>query len=38
VFADVLAYSIVWGAVGALVAALLGSVVLWGVLIANAAR
>jgi len=37
-FADVLAYSVVWGAVGTLVIALLGSAVLWGVLIVNAAR
>jgi hypothetical protein len=36
--ADVLAFSIVWGAVGTLIVALLGAVVLWGVLIANAAR
>ena len=36
--AEVLAYSVVWGAVGAVVAALLGSVVLWGVLLASAAR
>jgi hypothetical protein len=37
-FADVLAYSVVWGAVGTLVLALLGSLILWGVLIVNAAR
>ena len=36
--ADVLAYFVVWGAVGAVFVALLGSAVLWGVLIANAAR
>jgi hypothetical protein len=36
--AEVLAYSVVWGAVGAVVTALLGSVVLWGLLLASAAR
>jgi hypothetical protein len=36
--ADVLAYSVVWGAVGALAAGLLGAVLLWGVLLANAAQ
>ena len=36
--ADVVAYSVVWGAVGALVAGLLGAVLLWGVLLANAAQ
>ena len=36
--ADVLAYSVVWGAVGALAAGLFGAVLLWGVLIANAAQ
>lgn len=36
--AEVLAYTIVWSAVGAVVAALLGSVVLWGVLLGIAAR
>ena len=36
--ADVVALSVVWGAVGAVVVALLGSVVLWGVLLASAAR
>ena len=36
--ADVLAYFVVWGAVGAVFVALLGSAVLWGVLIASAAR
>ena len=35
---DAAAYLVVWGVVGTLVAALLGSVVLWGILIANAAR
>ena len=36
--ADVLAYFVVWGILGALAAALLGSVVLWGVLVANTAQ
>ena len=36
--ADLLAYSIVWGAVGAAVVALLGSVLLWGVLLVTAAH
>ncbi len=36
--AGVLAYSVVWGAVAALFAALLGSLVLWGVLLASAAH
>lgn len=36
--AEVLAYSVVWGMVVAAVAALLGSVLLWGVLLANAAH
>ena len=36
--ADVVAYAVVWGVVGAVVAALLGSVVLWGVLLASAAQ
>jgi hypothetical protein len=35
---DAVALSVVWGAVGAVVVALLGSVVLWGVLLASAAR
>ena len=35
---DVVAFSVVWGAVGAVVFALLGSVVLWGLLLASAAR
>ena len=35
---EVLAYSVVWGVVVAVVAALLGSVLLWGVLLANAAH
>ncbi len=36
--AGVLAYSVVWGVVGAVAAALLGSVVLWGALLASAAK
>ena len=35
---EVLVYSAVWGAVGALLATAAGAVFLWGVLIANAAR
>jgi hypothetical protein len=35
---DVLAYFVVWSVVGAVFVALLGSAVLWGVLIANAAQ
>jgi len=37
-FTDVVACFVVWGVVGTLVVALLGSIVLWGVLIANAAQ
>jgi hypothetical protein len=37
-FGDVVAYSVVWGAVGTVVLALLGSAVLWGLLLASAAR
>jgi hypothetical protein len=36
--ADVLAYSVVWGALVTLVAALLGSLALWGVLLATSAQ
>ena len=36
--ADALAYFVVWAAVGAVFVALLGSAVLWGVLIASAVR
>lgn len=36
--AEVLAYSVVWGVVAAVVAALLGSVLLWGVLLTTAAH
>ena len=35
---EVLVYSAVWGAFGALLVAAAGAVFLWGVLIANAAR
>ena len=34
-FGDAVAYSVVWGAVSTVVLALLGSVLLWGVLIAS---
>ena len=37
-FVEVLVYSAVWGAFGALLVAAAGAVFLWGVLIANAAR
>jgi hypothetical protein len=36
-FVEVLVYSAVWGAFGALLVAAVGAVFLWGVLIANAA-
>ena len=35
---EVVVYSVVWGAFGALLVAAAGAVFLWGVLIANAAR
>jgi hypothetical protein len=35
---EAVAYSIVWAVVGAVVVALLGSVLLWGVLLVNAAN
>jgi hypothetical protein len=36
--AEVVVYSAVWGVVGAVVAALVGAVLLWGVLLTSAAR
>ena len=38
VVVEAIAFSVVWGVFGALVAALLGSLVLWGVLLVNAAH
>jgi hypothetical protein len=37
-WSEVVAYSVVWGAVGAVAAAAVGTVVLWGVLLASAAH